>query len=43
MTSPFHPPYRTEEEIAEHKALRTAEAVARKLEGLTEPKVVDSF
>lgn len=39
MTSPFHPPYRTDEEIAEHKALRTAEAVARKLEGLPEPKV----
>lgn len=39
MTSLFHPPYRTDEEIAEHKALRTAEAVVRKLEGLPEPKV----
>lgn len=39
MTSPFHPPIRTAEEIAEHKAQRIAEAVARKLEGRPEPKM----
>lgn len=39
MTSPFHSPYRTFEEIAEHKAQRTATAVARKLQGMPEPKL----
>ena len=39
MTSPFHPPIRTVEEIAEHKAQRTASTVARKLQGIPEPKL----
>jgi hypothetical protein len=39
MTSPFHPPIRTAEEIAEHKAQRTASTVARKLQGIPESKL----
>lgn len=39
MTSPFPPPIRTAEEIAEHKAQRTASTVARKLQGIPEPKL----
>lgn len=39
MTSPFHPPYRTDDEIAEHNAQRIAAAVARKLQGIPEPKL----
>ena len=38
MISPFRSPNHSPEESAEHKALRTAEAVARKLEGLPDPK-----
>ena len=39
MTSLFHPPIRTAEEIAEHKAQRMAAVVARKLQGIPEPKL----
>lgn len=39
MTSPFHPPIRTVEEIAEHNAQRMAAVVARKLQGIPEPKL----
>jgi hypothetical protein len=39
MTSPFHPPIRSIEEIVEHNAQRFAAAVARKLQGIPEPKL----
>lgn len=39
MTSPFHSPIRTAAEIAEHKAQRIASTVARKLQGIPEPKL----
>ena len=38
MKLPFRRPLHSAEEVAEHKALRLAEDVARKLEGLPEPR-----
>jgi len=39
MNFPFHRPLRTEEEITEHKAHRVSEAVARILDGVSDPRM----